>query len=250
MTITALPTRTVGSLGPDKVNRRAVSDPYKQLDADEYNLTADWIVHLANTVGVESGPAWDSLQGLHSGDTFELYENFLEPIVSITRWASAIGAPQNLIGNAGGGIVFDLDAQNDYSLQDFFFVRAQTPYVRFRGYTTGADPDYVWIYFVDTTGNEGWGVEWKDTGTKIRGWTMTGGVKTYTDVSTWTTGLEIPLEFYVSANTLYVSANGAAAVDCGTVPTGNMTFSIFSGGAGTVAEHFVMRNLLIRADWS
>lgn len=249
MSTTTLPTRTVGSLGPTKENRRAVSDPYKQIDASEYNEVANWVEHLATQVGTEGTPAWDSLQGRHSGDTFELWEPFIETAATIARWASAIGVPTHIV-TARGGIKLTLDAVNDYNLHGYFFARGQDPYVRFRGYTTGADPAGVLVYMEDGTNQEGWGVEWTTAGTMLRGYTMTGGVKSYTNVATWTKDVEAVVEFYVLANTLYVSKDGATAVDCGAVTAGDMTFSIMSTAAGSAGEFFILRNLLIRADWS
>lgn len=250
MTITAIPTRTTGSLGPTKLNRRNISDPYRQMDADEYNLAADCLIHLITQVGIESSPAWDSLQGIiKSGDTYWVWEPFDTALdVAGSRWGSFVAAP-SLLTTARAGIRFTLDAVKDLYHLGYYFARGQKPYCRCRIVLDG-NPDTWAITFVDGTGNEGWGVVVETGGTKIRGYTRTAGVNTYTDVSTWTASTEFVLEFWIDSNTLYVSKDGAAGTSCGTVPTGDMMFYMNSLATGAAGKFLDVRNMLILADWS
>jgi hypothetical protein len=249
MTITAIPTRTVGSLGPTKANRRAVVDPYKQSDAAEWNLAADALIHLVTQVGIESSPAWDSLQGIiTSGDTFCLWEPFIRTAAVEDVWQSLIAAP-TWITTARAGVKFQNDNSEDLATQGFYFNRGQTPYLRCRLSTDG-NPDVFDVKFINGAGTEGWGVVVETTGTKIRGYHRDAGVNTYTDVATWTVSTEFVLEMWVASNTLYVSKNGATAVSCGTVPTTDMMVQFLSSAVGAAGKFMTLRNLLILANWS
>lgn len=251
MTITAIPTRTTGSLGPTKTDRRAVSDPYQQLCATEYNLLADCAIHAVTQGGIESSPAWDSLSGQAGGDTLRIYEPCIkDPSVTPPPGWESVTANPALSATLRGGWAFNLDVACDIRTSGFVFARGQKPYARFRFTTTGADPDDAIIVFMDTTANEGFGVEFTTAGTKLRGVARTGGVSTYTDVSTWTEDVECAVEMYVLANKLYVAKDGGTAVDCGAVSASSMQFLVNSSGGGSAGEHFIIRNILLLADWS
>lgn len=247
MTITAIPTRTVGSLGPTKVNRRAVSDPYRQNDADEDNLARDCIIHLITQVGIESSPAWDSLQGIiNSGDTFYDWEPFVDTLGS--HWQSMILAPTQLT-TARGGLSFTNDANKDIATNGYYFNRGQTPYMRLRA-TVSATPDTFLVSYVNAAGTEGWGVVFETAGSKIRGYHRDAGVNTYTNIDGWVGGGEFAIEMWVASNTLYVSKNAATAVSCGTVPAGDMMIQLVSSAAGGAGSTTIIRNMLRLADWS
>src|SRR5689334_12095131 len=50
------PSRTLGSLGPVKINQEAYTDDQTQLDADEYNAGADNLIEIWNaTKAIENG---------------------------------------------------------------------------------------------------------------------------------------------------------------------------------------------------
>jgi hypothetical protein len=250
MTITAIPTRTVGSLGPTKVNRRAVSDPYKQADAAEWNLNADCIIHCVTQLGIESSPAWNSIQGiLNSGDTFYDYTKFDTTLpASEVKWQSLVAAPA-AITTARAGLTFTNDAAKDIATCGYYFNRGQTPYVRFRA-TVSATPDVFTVIFVNAAGTEGWGVVLETAGAAIRGFHLDAGVYTYTAVSTWVGATECAIEFWVAGNTLYVSKDAAAAVACGTVPATDMMLHFLSSAAGGAGSTTVIRNVLRMANWS
>lgn len=255
MTLTTLPTRTIGSLGPTKADRVAIVDPYYQSGATEQNLIRDWLVSLAAEIGVEGlSPAWESYRAIKGGDTFELREPFIGTALNTTLWSTAGFAAPTLLNELRGGASLALDngaAGVACFLPDYVFARAQFPRLHVR-VTLGGNPSasHAYVMFVDSTSQEGWGVRWNALGTLIQGFTMTGGVETPTSLGTYTADAQNEIDLYFDGTTLYGSRDGATAVSLGTPPANNMRLRIFASPGGAAGKVMKVRNLLVRADWA
>jgi hypothetical protein len=257
MTITTIPTRTVGSLGPTKIDRRAVSDPYQQLGADEYNLLADCAIHSVNTIGTETGYASTSLQGrvddLEAQAPFTAGDNYIRTwhfvsAAEVTEWNNGGVDPPTHSSNPPGYAIHALDGADavcsctggDITHDQF------APHIKLRLVISGdlAAANEVAIRCIDSaTGNERWGVL-LETGGAIRAMVMTGGAPSYEALTpTWTTDKFLSLEFYESSTgKLVVVHTDVASGETTTttalsVPTGPFGIDITSGktsGAGSI----------------
>lgn len=61
MGLTSLPSRSVGSLGPTKIDPKSRTPNVRSVHADEWNEAMDRVVELADTVGLEDGTTEGSL---------------------------------------------------------------------------------------------------------------------------------------------------------------------------------------------
>lgn len=250
--LNVLPERVEGSLGVEKVDPGWAADHVRQILLGEWNVGMDWIKELAAVVGVQTGAAWDSLRGIAAGDTLDWHEHWIEGAVAdMHRWKSAI-APPTPIGRERAGLSFPLDSVGgiDFAMHALYFTRAQTPFVRCRFMLDGNPATHFRVYFGDATTNEGWGIKFLTAGTKIQGFTRTGGVDTDTDVDTWVASTEVVVTFFVLATHLYVSVGGGTPKDCGVVPADAVRLMFVADAAGAVGKVCETRNLLVRANWS
>lgn len=256
MPATILPTRSLGSLGLTKVNAHAVVDPYRDEDASEANLIRDLLVELFDRIGLSAG--WSDGTIADWIDRLTNREMFF-----IREWGEGAGLhprwdPGGLVlpttsATLSGGLVFALDNDVLAQIPGDQFDATQDP--RFAFDATLNDPPggdfHAFVGFIDgATGKEGWGVIFCRTGTKVQGFTRTGGVNTTTDLGTYTPGNVSTIDAYLSGGNLFVSLDGATAVDCGAVPAAAVSFLIQTAIGGAAGKIMTVRRLRLMADWS
>lgn len=72
MGVTSIGGRHGGSFGKNKINRQAVTDDTRQVDAAEYNRLADAVIELQEAVGTTVNPSTPSVEGRLAGTTAAL----------------------------------------------------------------------------------------------------------------------------------------------------------------------------------
>lgn len=77
MTITTLPTKTVGDLGPVKADTRAYLNTSTELAAAELEAIKQWIIDVVTEVGLSNGSTAGSLRAGNSGDVRQTFDNLL-----------------------------------------------------------------------------------------------------------------------------------------------------------------------------
>jgi hypothetical protein len=254
-TIPTTPTSSNVGIGPVAVNPRPTVDYTKELDAEVLNYIRELAVYHQQMVGVPPNkyartPPVETLRQLASPGQYVFYEPFDGLSISAHYWTAGGAAFPALVDGPSGGASFALNATNICIRLQHLWARAQCPHVSVDLIFDGVPSNDKFAYFAfgDATTNEGWGVTFQKTSTLVRAFTRTGGSDTLHTVGTWDTGTNYHVEAWVDEDfTLWVSVNGAVAVDCGDVPAGDMTFWIKTEGA-TVA-HMIARNLMITANW-
>ncbi len=254
MPLAVLPTRTLGSLGLTKVNRHSVVDPYRDEDASEGNLIRDAIEELFSRIGLMAGAAVESFQWWISKITGPHGIVIKEPGVGLAlhpMWDPSVAALPAINAAVGGGLTFTMDAANIAMLPGDQFDRTHLPRWYFEA-NLSADPGGPGsiVGFVDVAAmTEGFFVRLA-AGGNVLGVTMTGGVETTTVCGAWVVGVTSEVEAYIEATHLWVSVDGAAAVDCGAVVATPVSFWAMSGAAGAVGSVMTIRGLRLVADWS
>ncbi len=241
-------------VGRDKVDPDPGHDPNTQVLALEWNLVKKWIPKLVGFVGGEVGPTWNSIRGKLGGGTYMLIEPFNIPIVAMgcNGWQPGGATPTLLTGlRAGYSFALDEGVNPSEIYTGYNFNRAQCPYFSAR-YTLTGDPNTAfYVRFLDATANKGWGVKFLTAGTKIHGYTRTGGADTETYIGLWVVSTEVLVEMAIIGTHLWVSMNGGTAVDCGAVADNDdvrLEFSAPTGGAaGKTCD---VRTGLLLADWT
>lgn len=254
---TNLPTQTDDDLGLEKLDRDAVIDPRKDDSAAQINRRNLDLIELFRRFGLASDgaqaevnpTAFRSLEARLSPDVYCLRETFDAPVAGLVRWATA-GTFPDVLATRRAGLSFPLASVRSAILHGYYFARSQVPYVRFRAVVTGPDPDDMRAMFCDVAVQEGWGVRLEASGTKIVGWTMTGGVPTYIDAATWTISTECVIEMWVYGDHVWIAKDGGAGVDCGPTPLADVGFVLINDGAGTAGKVCEIRNCLLLANWA
>jgi hypothetical protein len=265
--VTSSPTTNVG-LGPTKVNRVPMRDPYGYEDAEEANYLRDQVIDLREKVGVDGDSYTDaSIQGqlrTLGGSTPGIYRfrddfEYRAAGAFDPRWTVATGAwaTQNA---ARGGAYAPMDGGVEQFLRfvGYTFYRAALPWMKLRLYwgVINATAPVVQVGFVDAAGTGGWGVEFhKGTSDYFRVYHMIGGATTYTVTpeapvaETWI-DLEVALTGTPGAQVVSAEIDGtASSAAAAAIAQTNWTPKIVVGSGAEAGKKFTVGTCWLGADF-
>jgi hypothetical protein len=263
--LTSLPRRIIGSLGPTKRDLAPIGSHTYYEPATEKEIMRNWLGWLAELCGLPSGYAATSLQGRL--DALEVATDdphafiFREPFIGAkdaplgAPWGTIGGNDWQYSGTRGGGAWATLD---DAKLAALLAVlhRSQAPRVRLSVVVTKSPGTGVQFEFVSDDGHEAFGVRLEtESGTKlplIRAFIRTGDTETVTNtIGMWVANAEQDLDLVVSAaGACTVALAGGTPVALGTLADVDVQFLMITAADGAGGGIVRARAMLATADWT